>query len=611
MFNPENIKSGTLSRRAFLLSGAKMALLSGLGARVYFLQVEEGSKYKDLAEGNRIRLIPIMPRRGVIKDRNGKVVADGIPRYQLKYRPPKNVDAKENFLKISKIISLSHERKQQILKKIENPKTVYPILIENFLEWENISKLKVRSREFKGTDVHFVESRHYPYANSMSHITGYTGKINKYNEVNKKLFGQLLRHPDLRVGKTGIERSLQKKLLGEPGIVEMEVDSRGRFINEVGYRGQVKGSNLRLSIDVDLQNSVVELLKGKGGIVNEGASAVVLDVLTGDILSMASVPNYDPNLFIKGITSKHLAELYADKDRPFENKAISRKYPPGSTFKPIVALAALQEGVVHRGTSVYCSGHVESGSRKFHCWKKSGHGTVNLDDALAQSCNVYFYEVAKLLGVEKIAKYARLMGYGDVSGIDLPLESSGLVPDKKWKWQEYREGWFEGETLNTSIGQGYLSATTLQMATMAARIASGGKEVKPRLVLESNAPKPKFDYIPGISGRNVLMIQAGMVQVVNSFIGTAYKSRIEESNHKMAGKTGTSQVFEARAIKKKMKGKIKRGFEETHSIFVGYAPILNPRFAVSVVIEYGGSGSAAAAPIARDILKITQQKYNV
>ncbi len=606
MFNPEAQKSNIVSRRSFLLSGIKIGLLSALGARLYFLQVSEGGKYKDLAEGNRIRLIPIMPRRGVIKDRSGDVVAEGIPRYQLRYRPPKGSDAKGNFLKIAEIIELSEEKKEAILLKIEDPKTSYPILIENFLEWNHIAKLKVKSREFKGTDVHFIESRFYPHGKSMAHITGYTGQINEYNEENQRLFGQLLRHPDLRVGKAGLERSLQKKLLGEPGIVEMEVDSRGRFIKEVGYRGQTRGENIRLSIDVQLQEFVSSLLKNQGGITKEGSSAVVMDVLTGDILSLASVPEYDPNMFIKGISQKELNKLYADKDKPFVNKAISKKYPPGSTFKPLVALAALQEGVIYRGQSVFCSGHVESGDRKFHCWKREGHGSMNLDDALAQSCNVYFYEVAKLLGVEKIAKYARLFGLGEKTGIPLPLEISGLIPDKKWKWKNYREGWYEGETLNMSIGQRYTSVTTLQLAVMCARIATGGKKVIPRLVLENNAPTPIFDYMEGVSSRNVQIVQAGMVQVMNSYFGTAFRSRIEDPNHKMAGKTGTSQVSNVGAIKNK-----KRGFEENHSNFIGYAPVSNPRFAVSVIVEYGGSGSAVAAPIASSILKYAQEKYNV
>lgn len=606
MFNPEIQKTNIVSRRSFIISSTQLALLSVLGVRLYFLQVKEGGKYKDLAEGNRIRLIPIMPRRGVIKDRSGKVLAEGIPRYQLKYRPPKGSDVKKNFLKIAEIIKLPEDKINTILEKIANPKTTYPILIENFLEWENIAKLKVKSRDFKGIDVHFVESRSYPYGKYTCHITGYTGQINKYSDNNKRLFGQLLKHPDLRVGKTGIERVMQETLLGEPGIVEMEVDSRGRFINELGYRGQTRGKNLRLSIDVGLQEFVEKSLEGKGGIVKEGSSAVVLDVQTGDILAMSSVPDYDPNIFIKGVTQKELNDLYANRDRPFENKAISRKYPPGSTFKPVVAMAALQENLIHRGTTVFCSGHVESGGRTFHCWKKGGHGSVNLDDAIAQSCNVYFYEVGKLLGVEKIAKYARLMGLGTESGIPLPLESAGLVPDKRWKWKNYHEGWFEGETLNTSIGQGYMSATTLQLATVAARIASGGREVKPRLVLENNKPKPKFEYIEGISGRNVLMVQSAMVQVVNSYFGTAHRSRIDDPRHRMAGKTGTSQVAEAKSIKRH-----KRDFQETHSIFIGYAPVENPRFAISVVVEYGGSGSHIAAPIASKILKFAQEKYNI
>ena len=605
MLNPEIQKRTIIRRRSVLLTGGKMLALSILGGRLYFLQVKEKSKYRNLSEGNRIKIIPLMPRRGVIKDRNGKMLAEGLPRYQLLFNPPKNVSAEDSFLKIAKLVNIPKARQDEIISKISNPKTRYPILLENFMAWESIAKVKTKSRDLQGAKVHFIESRIYPFANITSHLTGYIGKISSYSDENKKKFGNLIKHPDLRIGKTGVEKSMQDELVGKPGIAEVEVDSRGRQIKELAFTNQSRGDNLRLTIDVDMQNYTRETLLGKGGIKTEGASAVLMDVENGDIISMVSVPDYDPNAFIRGITNKELQEIYKNPDKPLLNKAISNRYPPGSTFKSVVAIAALEEGLIHRNSFVFCTGGVELGDRTFKCWKEEGHGHVNLDEAIAQSCNVYFYETARILGIKKIAKYAKMFGLGVSTGIQLPGEIKGIVPDPAWKMRNLKQSWYEGETLNTGIGQGYLAATPLQLAVMASRIASGGREVEPRIVVEpKDDSNRKFPFMKGVSGKNIQVVQSGMVKVVNSLTGTARGSKINIDEYRFAGKTGTSQVTEAKRIKKR-----KAGFEENHSVFIGYAPIYKPKYAVSVVVEYGGGGSKAAAPIARDILLYAQQKF--
>lgn len=614
MFNPQEEKLKIFSRRSIVLAGAKFALLSTLGLRLYYLQVTEKDKYKNLAEGNRIRLIPVIPRRGIIRDRNGKLIVDGLPRYQFVYSPPKDKElAVSNFLAIAKIISLPKEKREEIIQQIKNPslrnKKRSGILVESFLSWENIAKLKINEKNYQGLEVSYAESRNYPYKNIMSHITGYTSIANEKDVKESGISKELLLHPDFRLGRSGLELTKQKTLMGKAGIKEVEIDAKGNFIKDLGYTNHFKGQDIKLTIDVELQEKVLELISGKGGVDKEGASAVVLDIENGDILAMGSVPTFDPNKFVKGISSADYQALINNKDKPFINKAISSTYPPGSTFKPIVAAAALHYGVVNEASQIFCPGHTYLGNKRFDCWKIEGHGSVNMAEALKHSCNVYFYEIAKLMTIDQIQDFAEKLGLGMAYDIDLPNVKKGIVPSRRWKKRNYDEPWYQGETIVTSIGQGFLSVSPLQLAVAAARIGSAGMEVTPRLVIEDNKYEVDFKRIKGIDPELLQVVQSGMAMVVNNYGGTAFRSRITNPNHMMAGKTGSAQTV-AR-VKKENRYLEKKNDNLTHSLFIGYAPIYKPRFAVSVVVEYGGPGSRTAAPIASKILEFAQQKYNI
>ncbi len=605
IFNPTTEKLNIVSRRSFILTAGKLALLGTLGARLYHLQVRDGSVYRDLAEGNRIRVIPVLPRRGVIKDRTGTVLAEGLPRYQLMFAPTKDMDKKQAFMKIAKVLNYPKDKIDEALKIIENPKTEYPLVIDNFMSWENIAKIKVRSRALRGADVTFFEQRTYPYAGATCHITGYTGRITDFSDKNRQLYGEILKHPDLRVGQTGIEQTMQEKLFGHPGYTEVETDAKGRSIKDISYTAAMKGDDVKLTIDVELQEYLHRLLKGKGGVQTEGGSACLINVNTGDIMAMTSVPDYDPNWFTGGISQAQFKSIRENKDKPLKNKSISVTYPPGSTFKPLIALAGLQEGLISPATSTFCSGKMHFAGRDYHCWKKEGHGMVNVHDAIKQSCNIFFYEVGMQLGVDKIAYYARKFGFDTKMGIELPDEQKGLIPDSRWKLKTLKEPWYKGETLSVSIGQGYVEGTPLQMAVAMARMATG-RHVEPRLVIQDNQYERSFDFLRGISPRNLQMVQGGMIAVVNAG-GTGARSIIADPAYAMAGKTGSAQVKGIDRTKARTKAQEVR---ETHSIFIGYAPYNKPKFAVAVVVENGGAGSQSAAPIARDILLYAQQKYS-
>ena len=607
IYNPTSEKLNIISRRSFILTAGKLAMFGVLGARLYHLQVKEGNVYRDLAEGNRIKLIPVLPRRGIIKDRAGEVLAEGLPRYQLMFAPIKGVDKKESILQIAKIISLPKERIDELLKIIADPKTEYPLVIDNFMSWENIARIKVKSRDLKGADVTFVEQRSYPYGPATCHLTGYTSKITKFDDDNQRLYGEILKHPDLRVGQTGIELTMQEKLFGQPGYTEVETDSKGRSIKDLSYNPSIKGDDVKLTIDIELQEYLHSLLKGKGGIKTEGGSAALIKVNSGDIMAMTSVPDFDPNWFSAGINKEQLQEIYNNPDKPLKNKAIQMTYPPGSTFKTAVALGALQEGIITPSTSVFCEGHLDFAGRTYHCWKKEGHGLMNVHTAIQQSCNVFFYQVGMALGVDKIAYYARKLGYGAKTGIELPGEESGLMPDSQWKMRALKEPWYKGETLSAAIGQGYVNVTPLQLAVAAARLATG-REVIPRLVIENNQYEKSFDFLRGVSTANLAIVQAGMIAVVNDAGGTGIRSKIHDTAYAMAGKTGSAQV---KGIDKSLYGRRSKTAEakETHSIFIGFAPYYKPKFAVGVVVENGGAGSMTAAPIASQILLYAQQKY--
>jgi penicillin-binding protein 2 len=446
--------------------------------------------------------------------------------------------------------------------------------------------------ELVGVHTDTAEIRHYPLGILAAHVVGYVGAPEKKDVRENPVYAKA----DFRVGKFGLEQSLEDKLQGTGGIKRIEVNAHGRSVRELSLDESVPGQDITLAIDSRLQEFAANRIKNEGGVKDSGASVVMMDIHTGDVRVMASTPAYDPNELVRGVSYDEWRMLTSHPDSPLINKAITTQYPPGSTFKPIVALAALKHGDANASTSVFCPGYLEFGGRRFHCWNEDGHGHVNMRDALAKSCNVYFYKVGHSVGVDNIAEMANRFGLGHTLGIELHGEKPGIIPSKEWKQKTYGRGWHPGETLNTAIGQGYVLSTPLQLATFAARLASGKKMVTPRLLPATPEEMAAFDDL-GVPESHLRIVREGMNRVVNSSYGTARGSRILDKRYYFAGKTGTAQV---RALQKDDPKPKERRFRN-HALFIGFAPVQNPRYAMSVVVEHGIGGSRTAAPIAKDI----------
>ncbi len=608
-----------------------MTLLSVLGMRAYYLQVIEADKYRSLSEGNRVRLQPVVPPRGRIVDRNGVSIAEGKESFHVIYDSDDWEEARDIIGRVFSILKSDPEHQKEVFQSLtkakKKPSDV--IVVASFLTWEQVAKIEVHMMELSGIRIISPEMRFYPHGKTYSHIVGYTGVPSKKDFDDSSLYGSHYHEPEFRLGKTGLEKVYEKSLRGVTGVKQIEVNAKGRFIKELEVNNGSAGEDISLTIDDRLQSFVMEQLSNKGGLQKEAGSAVVLDVLTGDVLAMGSVPTYDPNDFIRGIDSETWRGLSGDPDKPLLNKAVNSAYPPGSTFKTITALTALRLGIIQPEKEYYCNGALQFGDRKFHCWERHGHGSLNLYDALARSCNIYFYELAKRLDIDQIAETARMFGLGENTGIELLSEKNGLVPDKTWKKGALGQPWYRGETLSIAIGQGYLLATPLQVAVMAARIAIG-KDVQPYIVkkesetyLASGEYSPdKYDVVIldngekvllpkaqrefsklGISSYHLQAVKKGMERVANDPHGTVYRNRISEEEFQMAGKTGTAQVLNNKRFLHMPSNRFKRH----HALFMGYAPIHSPRYAISVVVEHGGYGSVEAAPIGRNILLKAQQ----
>jgi len=483
--------------------------------------------------------------------------------------------------------------------------------LEN-LSWSEFSRVNVRLPNLPGIQPDVGESRHYPLGDAFAHLVGYVGVRSEKEATGEPL----LELPGFRVGKSGIEKSRESVLRGSAGNSQVEVNALGRVIKQLDRQEGEQGGDVVLTIDSALQMFTADRIG------NESAAAVVLDIHTGDILAMCSTPGFNPNSFNLGIDHDEWRELLENPRKPLINKAIRGQYPPGSTFKMIVALAALEAGAVGPDHQVFCSGSVELGNHTFHCWKKHGHGRLNLTEALEQSCDVHFYEIAKRVGVNRIAEMAERFGLGRRIGIDIGGERPGLIPTKEWKLATIGEPWQGGETLNIGIGQGFVLTTPLQLAAMTAQIANGGKRLKPRLIHQPEAENGRGAAAAedgtaevvenaslGLSKAALDLVTEGMHRVSNSPRGTAFRSRIKDPGMEMAGKTGTAQVrriSKAERDTRVRKNEEKPWEERDHALFVGFAPVHAPRYAVAVVVEHGGGGSKAAAPIARDILYETQ-----
>lgn len=600
----ENEHARVFTRRAFAVVAGQSLLLGVLGGRLAWLQIFEGPRYKTLSDKNRINIKIIAPSRGHIVDRFGVPLAVNSPNFRVLIVPEQTPSVEKSLRALQKVIDFPEDDLQGVLKEAKKSSKFVPIEIMDDLSWNDVATIEVNLPDLPGLSTDVGERRNYPFGEATAHLVGYVGAVSK-SEVGED---PLLRQPGFVVGKSGLEKSFDIELRGESGTSEVEVNVVGREVRELKTQPGKQGHRIVLTVDGELQRFAQNRLSQE-----RSASAVVMDAATGAVYALASVPGFDPNTFTGGIPLSLWEELLDNPAHPLTNKAVAGLYPPASTFKMITALAGLKAGVVTPEKGVYCKGVYEFGNGRFHCWKKGGHGTVDLVHALLYSCDTFFYDMATKVGVDKIAEMARLFGLGGKLDFELGEERAGLVPDQKWKRAKTGKSWMPGETIVTSIGQGSLQATPLQLAVMVARLVNGGVAVKPWVAAEGLAgnkmPEGGWPSL-GIDPAHLAVIRRGMDMVVNEQGGTAYGSRITDPLMAMGGKTGTAQVRRITMAQRlaNVKNEDLSWEQRHHALFVGYAPVHAPRYVCSVVVEHGIGGSKAAAPIAKDLLLEVQRR---
>ncbi|UYN94291.1 MAG: penicillin-binding protein 2 [Enhydrobacter sp.] len=610
-------RSGLFTRRALLLGGGQAVLFAALAGRLYELQVLETQRFATLAEENRINLRLLPPSRGLIFDRTGQPLAVNRNNFRAMVTSDRGRGAELLLERLDQILSIGEPEKARLLRELRRSRNLQPIVVRENLGWEEVARLEFNAPDLPGVFIDLGQTRDYPEGELMSHVVGYTGRVS-----DEDLDGRddpLLHLATVRFGKKGAERLLEDDLRGRAGAVQVEVNAVGRVVRELDRAEGQAGANALLTIDLDLQHFAAERLKE-----HQSGSVVVMDVVTGDVLAMVSTPGFDPNAFARGISQTEWRELIENPERPLHNKAIAGTYPPGSTYKMVTALAALESRAVDPSTRLPCLGFLILGDIKFHCWLKGGHGSTNLIEAIAHSCDCYFYEAARRAGVDRIAEVAGRLGFGKVSELGLPGESAGIQPSRQWKQEKYSKPWQHGDTFNLGIGQGYMNSTPLQLAVMTARLANGGYEVQPNVLLakatarEELAPPsvrekpaaPSLRFNP----QHLALIREGMIQVVAT--GTANhlrvdaKGRLLDPSFRFAGKTGTAQVKRITERERQL------GITQAqlpwhlrhHALFVCFGPVDNPRYACAVIVEHGMAGGATAGPIGRDVLVETMKR---
>lgn len=567
--------------------------------RLLYLQIMEGAEYRRLSEINSIRLQDINAPRGLIFDRNNQMLVDNRPAFDLNVILKDAKPLEQTLEKLGRIIGESPEALEDKIKDNKRRGPYTPILLEEDISRDMLAAVEVHKFDLPGIVVRVSPRRHYLFKSFAAHLLGYVGEISA-EELRKKPYEDS-KGGDF-IGKFGIERAGESLLRGKRGGRQVEVNATGQVVRVLDTVDALAGHNLTLTIDHILQVTAEKLLQDKSG------AAVAVDPNNGDILAMASSPTFDPNWFVVGMSREQWHSLITNPYRPLENKAVQGEYPPASTYKIVAAIAGLEEGVIDANTTMFCPGYYRYGNRVYRCWKRSGHGNVNVVQALTQSCDVYFYQVGEALGVDTLAKYAKAFGLGDVTGINLPQESKGLIPTKEWKLKRLGEPWQGGETLSVAIGQGFNLVTPLQMAVLTATVANGGTRFKPRLIRDTTpvSEGETFDRQPevaehiSISDTTLSLVRKGLWAVVNQRHGTAWRSRLE--NIEFSGKTGTAQVVARPPEGLKDEEQIKEMYKD-HAWFVAYAPSVDPRIAIAVLVEHGEHGSSAAAPIASEMIK--------
>ncbi len=601
---PDPDRAKLFTRRALVVGAAQLAAFGALVGRLWQLQVRDGQRYAELARDNRVAIRFLAPPRGRIFDRRGRPLAINVPTYRVRLVRERTPDLETTLARLARILPLPPHRLAEVRRQALDRRPFVPVTIRDDLSWEELARVAVRLPELPGLILESALLRDYPHGAILAHILGYVGPVDK--DDLRRDPDPLLRLPEFRLGKTGLERVYDRRLRGRAGRIEVEVNAVGREIRALSQDEGRAGEDLAISLDLELQRFCFDRLAQE-----RAASAVVLDAITGAILAAASVPSYDPRPFTNGINAATWRELVANPLRPLVNKCIQGQYPPGSTFKMITALAALEAGLVSPGYEVFCPGYLDLGNTRFHCWKVGGHGRIALVQALAQSCDVYFYDIARRVGIDALAATARRFGIGEQLGVDLPGERGGLMPTRDWKLRRFGRPWQIGETLIAGIGQGFVLATPLQLAVMTARLCNGGRAVRPWFVRDRfpEAADPSGRAWPRLPlPRNGFdAVLRGMYETVNGRLGTARNARLDLPGITMAGKTGTSQVRRiTRAERLSGAYREEKPWEERdHALFVCYAPFEAPRYVVSVVVEHGGSGAKTAAPIARDIMRRT------
>ena len=603
-------KLNSLNRRMFILATAKIIILGGIVSRLFFLQVKENKKYLTLSDKNRIREWKLPPIRGEFQDYFGNTIAGNFEAYQLHIIPEEVEDFRYVIYRVKELLELSEKQFKKIVKKKNEIQPWETLIVADNLSWEKFSKINNHLYDLNGVKPVISISRDYPYKENFTHVLGYVSQANENdlltNENIKEKFV-----PGLKVGKTGLEKSFEQKLIGSNSVERYEVNAYGRRISQLAFQKGDKGETIKLTIDTKIQELTNELLKEKAG------SICVMDIYTGAIIAMHSSPSFDPNSFVFGISQDEWQLIRNNPMKPLVNKSLSGNYSPGSTIKPIVALSALENEIIKPDFTVQCKGHknpLELYGQTYHCWKKEGHGFVNLREAMKQSCDTYFYEVARRLGVDRLSVTAKKFGLGQKVFKDIfDNEKKGLVPNTEWKKNALGRNWVLGETIITGIGQGFIQTTPIQLCLMTAQIANGGYKIYPKIVAnDENQYADKFTPLYKKS-RNIKIVQDAMFSSTNEVRGTSYRSRLDDPKYRFAGKTGTSQVKKITERDRELDLKtFQIPYEERdHALYIAFGPYKNPRYALSIIIEHGGSGGTVAAPLAKELFKMIIDRHEI
>ncbi|MDA9996402.1 penicillin-binding protein 2 [Candidatus Pelagibacter sp.] len=633
-------KVHTINRRMFIIGAAKLVVFTGIIVRLFSLQITENKKYLTLSDKNRLREWRLPPIRGEFLDYFENIIAGNLKVYQLHVIPEEVEDFKYLMVRLKNILSMSDHDFTKIIKQKNNKKPWETIIISKNLTWEQFTKVNYYLHDLVGAKPVLSVSRNYPFNESYTHVLGYVSEASKKDILNNEIIKD--KHvPGLKVGKTGLEKTFENELIGTNGVQRYEVNAYGKRIRQLDHTDGLNGKTIKLTIDTEIQKSCNELLKGVAGSIS------VMNIYTGELVAMQSSPSFDPNLFLFGINQDDWQLIRNNPLKPLVNKTLSGLYSPGSTFKPMVALSALENGIIDENFKVNCTGKIEMYGQTYHCWKKRGHGVVDLKSAMKQSCDTYFYEISRKLGVDRLKETSIKFGLGEkVLNETFSDEKKGLIPDTKWKKNNLGKGWVIGETLITGIGQGYTQTTPLQLCLMTAQLANGGFKIYPKITVDENnktadeikslmktntrnlneknnelkdankllgfLKNEKFERLFK-NPKNIKLVREAMFASTNEIRGTSYSSRIEDPKYQFAGKTGTSQVKRITEAARELDlstSEIPYN-ERDHALYIAFGPYKDPRYALSIVIEHGGSGSSAAAPIAKKLFKLIIDRHEL